>query len=507
MDRPRPGADQAAAFVARQQGKTVQPDHRQGFAQLGATPGTGSERKPGFRALPAATASPGSGGDLIKAEGTTGHGEKQASDNGRPAHDIFSPRTAATEGSSAGDSPKRSSGETAEHTDTGASAQPDGMAPDHGGKGSEPPNNNTPADGPERLPNPRGVKLMAPLTLLEDTDVNELDPHARDATNAMVTVLREAKDSGIEVIDTSNMRSGVRVAKAQSGETYDTMPFGGFSITRELELAERLARRGELNVPQVRYFLDTSSDDMQEMLELEGGFILARIDMDRGEGKYLIDRPDQVDTLARAAQDGNNRGLLDRLVIKEFIPTPTERYTSLKVYTNPKAEPIAATLTYSHHTKDDQRHRVVSMPNPRGSSDPTRVLFEDPASPGYLRAKDPVSLSDGGFGQIALMGPYAGRLQPGEAQILVAHGIDPAHPAVPDEISTQVKGLQPLTRLAGLVSSSDFLVNAYTGEPYYLETNSGPGPSPVAVCWLGTPQHPDRYEEMYRLSIKSLAGV
>jgi hypothetical protein len=147
------------------------------------------------------------------------------------------------------------------------------------------------------------------------------------------------------------------------------------------------------------------------------------------------------------------------------------------------------------------------MPNPTEHSDPTRVLFEYPESVGYLGAKDPVSLSEGGFGQIALMGPYAGILQPGEAEILAAHGIDPAHPAVPGELLTQVKELKPLTRFAGLVSSNDFVVNAYTLDPFYLETNSQPGPSPVGVCWLGSPNHPDRYLEMYRRTVRSLVGV
>ena len=386
------------------------------------------------------------------------------------------------------------------HTDgsRGASDQPPGGIPPEGPvlpRGPE----------PERWENPRGVKLMAPVARLEDIEIDEISiPEEARAVRAMQTVVREAQAAGIEIIDTVGMRPEKRVPLAQTAENFDIMPHPALSITRELELAEKLSRRGELNVPSMQYLPDMSRDDMREMLEEEGAFMLLRIDLDRGEGKYLIDRPDQVETLARLLDDEDTRPLLERLVVRQFIPSPTDHYTSLKVYTNPRAEAIAATLLYSHHTKEESRHPVIAMPDPRRSYDPARILLEDPASDGYLRAKDGISLSKGGFGQIALMGQFVGRLQPGEAEILEAHGISAKYPAVPAEILEQVGRLQPLARLAGLVSSSDFVINAYTMDPFYLETNTAPGPSPVAVCLLGDPAHPDRFEAMYRNAVRSL---
>lgn len=379
---------------------------------------------------------------------------------------------------------------------------------DQPGNNGKPPGNNSPestdlyGDEPERWENPRGVQLMAPLRNITTIRVEDMHTASARIISAMRTVLTEAQRAGIAIIDTSEMSDSQRVV---SDETYDVEPSPEFTLEREKELRRMLSKERTLLTPKVQPLVDITYETLRDMLSEQEAFVLARKDLERGKGKYLIDTKHQVAILGRLLDVEDNYSLLDFYDVLEYIPTPSEHYTSYKVVTNPRAEVLAATLVYSRHKKNAFDH-VVELPNLQSTDDLKRVLFEYPESEAYLGAKAVMSNSGGGL-QIPLMGDYSGTLRPGEAEILEAHGIDPSHPAVPEELLSLVGQLQPLTRLAGLVSSVDFVQHQETRKFYFLEVNAGPGPTTFARCWLGDSEQSNFYEAMYRHSIRSLVGV
>jgi len=378
--------------------------------------------------------------------------------------------------------------------DAGHPEPPDGpLPPDSGETGS-----------PEEWENPRGARLVAPLRALDELSARTTDQTQKDFIDANTAALHEAAAAGVEVIDSTDVPEDEVEAQTAQPDVYNVVPSRSFTVANERAIAQELAARGDIEIPTSKRLIDTTYDELRERVWEQGPFVLARTDLERGKGKYLIDDRRQVDTLGRLLDVEDNYPLLENLVVTDFVPTPSDHYTSYKAISTPAGDLLAASLLYSPHEKDDYEHRLVTIDDPSATNDILRILFEYPESNAFLGAKLIGSYAGEGSEEIALMGSYAGQLRPGEAEILEAHGIDPAHPTMPDDIARQVGSLRPIARLAGLAASEDFIQSEITGRRLYLETNSGPGPNTYAICWLGDPAHPDGFKAMYRAAAQRL---
>lgn len=84
-----------------------------------------------------------------------------------------------------------------------------------------------------------------------------------------------------------------------------------------------------------------------------------------GFGKYFIERPEQLETFQRLVDYDHARySLSDWYEVREFVPTPSNHYTSYRVITSPVGEILAAGLLYSEQSKDRPRRIEMELTKP-----------------------------------------------------------------------------------------------------------------------------------------------
>lgn len=195
-----------------------------------------------------------------------------------------------------------------------------------------------------------------------------------------------------------------------------------------------------------------------------------------GMGKYLLETEAQWEIFNRFLNT-EGKQIRDGFVFKEFISTPSDRYTSYRVLVSAKGRIIASGLLYSGDTKSHPTFAISS--NPKDILELAGIsLFEYleiPSSPFFLGSKRFVSNTSRGGNCIPLNPGAASRaITKQETEIARAHGIGPDM-QLPEVIARQARAIgASLGKRMGLIVGIDFIQDE-DGNVYYLETNADPG--------------------------------
>lgn len=154
--------------------------------------------------------------------------------------------------------------------------------------------------------------------------------------------------------------------------------------------------------------------------------------------------------------------LKDDFVMQEFIQTPTEYNTSLRVVTASSKDILCASLKYSNHTLDQTNNNYGLV---------DRYLLNC-SSPYYLGSESIISNTVAGGSSILLGKSNYTDI---EKQILISHEIDPTNAAVPTSVGNAALMIAATCkREIGAISGMDFIFNAKTKKWYYLEQHEYP---------------------------------
>lgn len=210
--------------------------------------------------------------------------------------------------------------------------------------------------------------------------------------------------------------------------------------------------------------------------------------LDGGQAKYLIETNEQLNRFQSFNEHFATNQLSSLFEVREFIPTPGDRYTSYRIVMAANGEPIAAGLLYSGHVKGQEKR--VEVPTNRTwdrVGDSMLSGLENPISPFFLGARDARSNINQGGSVIPLMGGTNARpVTEKEKTILLDHGIDPADIRIPDTLLQQASLFGAnIGKYYGMAVGVDFIQHADTGAFYFLEANGGPGGQTVVECWNG----------------------
>lgn len=281
---------------------------------------------------------------------------------------------------------------------------------------------------------------------------------------------------------------GAVVSSSIAGKTdyrLNALPNGKTLVRESLAEIPNLAR-----VPEQSF--GSMDEDAVELLkqEIDSGrpVMFAYQKRDRGHAKYLIDNSQQVavmQNLGEAYREQTGQQLYDHFMVRQFVETPSDFFTSYRLVVTAAGEVQAAGLLYSGHTKASGR-RMIRTCDDTGD-ERLRFMtrhFEDPNSPYFLDAIDARSNIMCGGDMIPLMGNNRQPLREGEANILEAHGIEPVKPEVPQTLVTYARQIGSVARRAELVVGVDFIQDK-DNNPYLLEVNLGPTGRAYNICHLG----------------------
>ena len=248
---------------------------------------------------------------------------------------------------------------------------------------------------------------------------------------------------------------------------------------------------------ETEHFFETTGAHIKQPLRFPYSEFIKRPEIDfplflascleGGEAKYLLENAEQLEKLKGLNKDLGDQPLNDFFEFKEFIPTPSNRYTSYRIITSATGEVIAAGLLYSAHTKGEKK--TIQVPSDRTWNNPGDLKtngLENPTSPFFLNAIDARSnIQQGGRCIPLLGGERARRVTSEEEEILVAHGIAPFSIEIPEILAEEAESIgKGIGKFYGLAVGLDFLQNHDTGEFYFLEANAGPGGQTFLECWF-----------------------
>jgi hypothetical protein len=217
---------------------------------------------------------------------------------------------------------------------------------------------------------------------------------------------------------------------------------------------------------------------------LELPFLFAAHGHKGATGKYLIETTDQLATVQRLVESNPLQlGLAGTFEVQEWVPTPSEYYTSYQIVTAPTGHVLAAGLAYSTHTEKQAKRLVATKSNNDSPATPLTVL-EDPKSAYFIHARDTRANAKRGDQCIPLMGNSNRHITRAEKRILQAHGIDPKDRNLPKDVYRQATiAAQTIGRVSGLAVNYTFLQHEQTGEAYFLEANAAGGTVAWSECW------------------------
>lgn len=153
----------------------------------------------------------------------------------------------------------------------------------------------------------------------------------------------------------------------------------------------------------------------------------------------------------------------ERMVIQEYIATPTEYNTSMRVLASSTGDIIGASLKYMQPSSPDPNKRY------HGFFD---TYLSDPSSPYYLGNESIISNTVAGGNSILLGKKSYSKL---EQEILQAHDIDPLNAEVPASVSRVAKNIASTCRREiGAISGMDFIYDKKTKTWKFLEQHEFP---------------------------------
>jgi len=186
--------------------------------------------------------------------------------------------------------------------------------------------------------------------------------------------------------------------------------------------------------------------------------------MNGGKDKFFIETPQQLEIVKkfynRYKEDEHLKPSFDCSIFQQFIKTPTEHKTYMRVLMSASGDVLGASLKYSR--------AGVEV---RAASGTFEKYFWDKNSEFYLECKGMFNYYSGGgdinFGQK--------RLNYEEREILSAHGIDPDNPCVPEDVLEVSSNIAiKCNKEIGILCGLDFIYNAEENKWYYLEMQAFP---------------------------------
>lgn len=211
--------------------------------------------------------------------------------------------------------------------------------------------------------------------------------------------------------------------------------------------------------------------------------ILKYIYAQRGEYKYVIDTPEQLNKLGRFFLDSSldkrlnqRNSLRTGFDIQELIETPSERFTSYRILVTLNGDILATELYYSNKPNpSDIIQEDISIWDMRPSSN-LFDYFVAPDSPVFLASRNVLSnRSQKGTGIVLNRNSWSKPINPEEEKILIAHGLDPKNPKLPEKLREQCSIIaKKLGLQRWVVMGIDFIQKVGTDDYYYLETNPWP---------------------------------
>lgn len=186
--------------------------------------------------------------------------------------------------------------------------------------------------------------------------------------------------------------------------------------------------------------------------------------MNGGKDKFFIETPEQVAIIKRFYDKFKGNGYIGQNLectkFQQFIKTPTEHKTYMRVLISASGDVLGASLKYSKMSNQVIRDKG-----------PLEEYFWDKNSEFYLGCEGMFNYYSGGgnivFGQ--------SRLSYEEREILKAHEINPDNPVIPEEIIEVSSNIATSSnREIGLLCGIDFIYNAEDKKWYYLELQAYP---------------------------------
>lgn len=187
----------------------------------------------------------------------------------------------------------------------------------------------------------------------------------------------------------------------------------------------------------------------------------------------------------------NERGDIDRWIFEEYIDSPGDYNTSVRVVVD-----ALGTIHYAQIARSDAK-RGEQLPD--ASFDfslldehgmlpglPFSVFLTHPSSPFYLKSKKIVSNIARGGKPLILNGERVE--DPADRKILEDLGVDPDNPRLPQALAAQASALGKEFRGEYPIVGEDFMLRDNTGVGVLLEVNKTPQLRPEA---LGLPSDTD----------------
>ena len=186
--------------------------------------------------------------------------------------------------------------------------------------------------------------------------------------------------------------------------------------------------------------------------------------MNGGKDKFFIETPKQFEIVKkfydRYKEDDRLKPSFDCSIFQQFIKTPTEHKTYMRVLMSASGDVLGASLKYS-------RASVEVRP----AAGTFEKFFWDKKSEFYLNCKGMFNYYSGGgdinFGK--------NRLNYEEREILIAHGINPDNPIVPEDVLEVSANIAvKCNKEIGILCGLDFIYNEKDKKWYYLEMQAFP---------------------------------
>ena len=347
-----------------------------------------------------------------------------------------------------------------------------------------------------------GIELLVPPRGEGDWEdaLARISPEFATMQRLQAETIATARAMGALIIENASADSDLHARQLAQPRSFTLI---GMQPHFEQVQAELAARSDVLAGPWRAPFADYQARDDKSFP------VFMASSKDGGVAKYLVEEQGQLDKL-QALCAAFPAYQLDRLFeARQYIATPSDRFTSYRVLATATGEIIGAALLYSAHRKSEQA-RIVGRHDKHWDVVGKSLLstLENPATPYFLNALDARSNVAQGGGCIPLMGNGASR-PPSEVEraILAAHGIDADQVRLPAELHERASVIgKVLGKNAGIVVGVDFLQEAGTSRFHFLEINPEPGPQTYAACWLedSVPSQ-EAYRAMFQRSLASLA--
>ena len=183
-----------------------------------------------------------------------------------------------------------------------------------------------------------------------------------------------------------------------------------------------------------------------------------------GIDKFLIETPEQLEKIKKFYKKFHNiepyKTNFENCIFQQYIETPTNHQTYLRVLMSASGDAMGASLKYSQVS---EKHR-----EPEGIFE---KYFWDKNSEYFLNCKGMFNYYSNG-GNILFSQP---RFSYDNRNILKAHNIDPDNPTIPDtvlEIASSI--MKKCNKELGIICGFDFILNEKDNKWYYLENQAFP---------------------------------